>query len=150
MYGPVATWFWPYCDGFCLSNFAAYSLGTGADRGNDSAPITVAAVGLVSLMTSVWSSGVWKPEIGLPSAFFLAASTPSTVAKYEGAYPLATVELNPRSSANLTSFDVAARFTGGLNLTPWRTLIVIVLPSLEICGSEAAKSGTALVVSSGL
>jgi hypothetical protein len=66
MYGPVATWFWPYTDGFCLSNFAAYSSGTGAESGSASAPATTPPVPLLRLKTIVWSSGVSMPEIFAP------------------------------------------------------------------------------------
>jgi len=52
--------------------------------------------------------------------------------------------------ANFTSFEVTARFTGGLNLTFGRILTVTVFWSAEISGSEAARSGTASVKSSGL
>ena len=63
MYGPVNTWFWPYLDGVSLSNFSAYSFGTGAETGSASAPATIAARGRESLKTTVRSSGVWMPEI---------------------------------------------------------------------------------------
>jgi len=50
-----------------------------------------------------------------------------------------------RSKAYLTSFDVTARLTGGLNLTFGLILTVIVLRSLEISGLAAARSGTGAV-----
>ncbi len=67
-----------YVDGFFLSNFAAYSSGTGTVIGITSAAATVPADGLLSLMTSVWSSGVVIPEMsGIPSAGLLGAPTMS-------------------------------------------------------------------------
>ena len=63
---------------------------------------------------------------------------------------MATVGLNPRSMAYLTSLEVTARLTGGLNLTFGLILIVTVLLSAEIWGSPAAMSGTGLVKSVGL
>src|SRR3954466_16013363 len=67
MYGPVKTTFWLYVDGFLASNFFAYSGGTGIVSGITSAAATVAPLGWVSFRTSVWSSGVWMPEmVGMP------------------------------------------------------------------------------------
>ena len=52
-----------------MSNFCAYSFGTGAETGSARAPATIAARGRLSLKTIVWSSGVVMPEISfaLPS-----------------------------------------------------------------------------------
>ena len=55
-----------------------------------------------------------------------------------------------RSIAYFTSAEVASRFTGGQNLTPFFSLTVTVLPSGEAVGYDSAKSGEAFVVSSGL
>jgi hypothetical protein len=65
MYGPVATWCWPYVDGCCLSNFWAYSFGTGAEAGMLRQPATIAPRGRSSLNTIVWASGVVMPEMSL-------------------------------------------------------------------------------------
>ena len=48
------------------------------------------------------------------------------------------------------SLEVTSRFTGGANLTPLRSLMVIVLLSDEICGSLSARSGIAVCELSGL
>jgi len=53
--------------------WSMYSEGTGAVTGIVSALASVGAKGLVSLNTSVVSSGVWMPAIGPP----LALSAPS-------------------------------------------------------------------------
>ena len=51
MYGPVATWFSPYSEGFFLSNFSAYSFGTGADAGStNEAAVTAAVVGAATVL----------------------------------------------------------------------------------------------------
>ncbi len=63
MYGPVNVTYWPYVDGLWASYFFAYSSGTGALTGSDSAWITGTDEERVSLMTSVWSSGVVIPEM---------------------------------------------------------------------------------------
>src|SRR3954453_8237428 len=65
MYGPVNATYWSYVDGFFWSYFLAYSCGTGTVIGITSAAETRWATGLVSLMTSVWLSGVWRPAKGL-------------------------------------------------------------------------------------
>ena len=69
MYGPVATWLFPYAEGVLRSSFCAYSFGTGADAGSASAPARIAPRGRASLKTIVWSSGVVMPLISsaLPS-----------------------------------------------------------------------------------
>ena len=82
MYGPVATRWVPYSDGLFSSIGLAYSGGTGVDSGRPSASPKAVPVGLVSLKTIVWSSGVTMPSIGLPSAFLAASSAPWTSPKY--------------------------------------------------------------------
>ena len=72
----MATWCVPYCDGLAWSSLRAYSGGTGADSGSDSAPMIVEASGLVSLKTIVWESGVWIPAIGPPLAVFAPTTVP--------------------------------------------------------------------------
>ena len=105
-----------------------------------SAAATETASGRDSLSTSVWSSGVVTPEIDL-TPFVGVEGTPSRELKYDGYWPLTLAEKN-RSKAYLTSYDVTARLTGGLNLTFGLILTVIVLRSLEISGLLAARSGT--------
>ena len=83
MYGPVATWFWPYVLVVLSSNFFAYSSGTGADRGITSAwarmppaHLSCPSAGL-RLNTIVVSSGVSMPGILVPgSAPTFAPSRP--------------------------------------------------------------------------
>ena len=65
MYGPVKTTCWSYVDGSFLSNFWAYSFGTGVVIGITSAAATLTATGVCRWKTIVWSSGVVMPEIGL-------------------------------------------------------------------------------------
>ena len=67
MYGPVATWCWPYSDGFSRSNLAAYSSGTGALSVSASAPASTPPVGRSSRKTIVRSSGVRMPLIPVPA-----------------------------------------------------------------------------------
>src|SRR4051812_45559135 len=64
-YGPVNATYWSYVDGFFWSYFLAYSSGTGTVIGITRAAATRTATGLVSLMTSVWLSGVCRPGNGL-------------------------------------------------------------------------------------
>src|SRR3954454_16431160 len=145
MYGPVATGWVPYVAGFLASNLAAYSGGTGAERGRLRAPTTTCPRGRVSLMTRVWWSGVCSP--GRSGRFATGVvGAPTTSRNQMVAYPFWTDLMNPRSSAYLTSSDVAARSTGGENFTPERILMVTVFPSEEICAGPAARSGTALSV----
>jgi hypothetical protein len=47
----------------------------------------------------------------------------------------------------LTSFEVTARFTGGLKRTPVRMCTVTVRPSFETVGMLEARSGTAFMLS---
>src|SRR3954452_7021188 len=70
MYGPVKATYWSYVDGFFASSFFAYSCGTGTVMGITSAADTRWATGLVSLMTSVWLSGVCSPENGVSLEMF--------------------------------------------------------------------------------
>ena len=77
MYGPVATWFWPYSDGCLASNLAAYSSGTGALSGSASAPASTPPVPRLSLKTIVWSSGVSMPGIFVPGLAPIFAPTRS-------------------------------------------------------------------------
>ena len=87
MYGPVATWCSPYVDGFSASYCFAYSSGTGELTGRVRAPVTPAAVVLVSLISSVVSSGAviplmsGAPPVGLSWASLTALSIPSTPAR---------------------------------------------------------------------
>ena len=53
-----------------------------------------------------------------------------------------TAASKPRSIAYFTSAEVTSRFTGGLNLMPFRMWTVIVLPSFEMVGIADARSGT--------
>ena len=69
---------------------------------------------------------------------------PSIALKYDGYWPPTFTE-KKRSKAYLTSFEVTARFTGGLNFTPGLIFTVIVFRSSEICGLSAARSGTGSV-----
>src|SRR3954466_4508336 len=88
------------------------------------------------------------PEIDLtPVDGFVGA--PTIELKYDGYWP-PTLSEKKRSNAYLTSFDVTSRFTGGLNLTPFLILTVMVLRSCEICGLLAARSGTGSLPLSGL
>ena len=73
----MATWFWPYIDGFCSSSFAAYSSGTGALNGRASAPARTPPVPRESLKTIVLSSGVRMPLISVPGLAPGAAPTRS-------------------------------------------------------------------------
>jgi len=109
---------------------------------------TLTACGALSFSTSVWSSGVWMPEIGLTPLVGVFGA-PSIELKYEVYWPPTFAEKN-RSRAYLTSFEVTARFTGGLNLTPCLILTVMVFRSSEICGLPSARSGTGSVALSGL
>ena len=79
MYGPVATWFWPYADGFWRSNSAAYSFGTGALSGRARAPASTPPVPRSSLKTIVRSSGVRMPGISVPGR--APGSAPATSPK---------------------------------------------------------------------
>src|SRR4051794_39508363 len=115
--------------------------------GITSAAATPTPAGLDSLITSVWSSGVVMPEIDLKEPGLVGAPTMSV--KYV-VYSLATFAVNARSKAYLTSLEVTSRLTGGENFTPVRSLTVIVLLSLEICGMDAARSATGCSASSGL
>ena len=66
MYGPVKTTCCPYVEVFPLSNFCAYSFGTGAVPGSVSALAVVRTpTGFVVLITSVVGFGAWMPEIPL-------------------------------------------------------------------------------------
>ena len=79
MYGPVKATYWSYWDGDSLSNFSAYSFGTGTVIGMTRACATDSATGRVSLRTIVWSSGVsmpaigWTPFVGLVGAPSMSA-----------------------------------------------------------------------------
>ena len=55
-------------DGFFSSNFSAYSFGTGAEIGIESAPATTPPVGLVSVKTIVCGSGVVIPSSSVPGS----------------------------------------------------------------------------------
>src|SRR3954470_20445053 len=129
MYGPVNTTCVLYVDGFLASYFLAYSCGTGTVIGITSAAATPTPLGLLSLMTSVWWSGVVRPEIVLNEPGLEGAPTMS--AKYVVYWP-PTFSVKARSIAYLTSFDVTARLTGGENFTPLRILTVTVFASSEI------------------
>src|SRR3954449_975301 len=139
MYGPVNTTCVLYVDGFLASYFFAYSCGTGTVIGMTSAAATPTPLGLESLMTSVLSSGVCRPEISLKDPGFVGAPTMSV--KYVVYWP-PTFSVNARSMAYLTSLDVTARLTGGENFTPLRSLTVMVFASSETCGGPSARSGT--------
>src|SRR3954454_16059582 len=139
MYGPVETTCVLYVDGFLASYFCAYSLGTGTVIGMTRAAATPTPDGLLSLMTSVWLSGVSMPLIGLYEPGFLGAPTMSV--KYVPYWP-PTFSVKKRSKAYLTSLEVTSRLTGGENFTPERSLTVTVLLSEEICGGPSARSGT--------
>jgi len=80
MYGPVATWWLPYDELVPLSNFLAYSAGTGAVSGSWSAP-TKTPLGFDSLNTIVYLSGVWMPEM-LGTVFVDFVGAPSITPKY--------------------------------------------------------------------
>jgi hypothetical protein len=58
--------------------------------------------------------------------------------------PLATEVKNPRSIAYLTSADVTSLLYGFEYMTPFLISTVTVLPSGEISGGFAARSGTML------
>jgi hypothetical protein len=57
--------------------------------------------------------------------------------------------VNPRSIAYLTSFEVTSRWTGLENITPFFIFTVTVLPSAEMSGMSAARSGIGSVFSGG-
>src|SRR5215218_6903128 len=139
MYGPVATMCVLYVDGFFASNSFAYSSGTGIVIGITSAAATTTASGRDRLNSTVWSSGVLMPEIGLTPLVGLFGA-PSIELKYVPYWPPTFTEKN-RSKAYLMSFDVTSRFTGGLNFTPGLIFTVIFFRSSEICGLSAARSG---------
>ena len=88
----------------------------------------------------VWSSGVVMPEISsaLPSWNSL---TPSMSLMKAPTYGPLTFLVNARSIAYLTSLVVTSRFTGGLNFTPVRILIVSDLPSSAISGGTFGEVG---------
>ena len=71
------------------SNSFAYSSGTGAEIGSDSAWVTTYEVGLSSLISSVLSSGVvipamsGAPPVGLSAASFWASSNPTMSERYD-------------------------------------------------------------------
>src|SRR3954467_9863683 len=88
------------------------------------------------------------PEIGFTPLVGVFGG-PSIEVKYDVYWPPTLAEKN-RSRAYLTSFEVTARFTGGLNFTPVLSLTGIVLRSWEISGLLAARSGTGSVPLSGL
>src|SRR4051812_28268486 len=138
MYGPVETTCVLYVEGFFLSNFSAYSLGTGTVIGITSAAATPTPEGLESLMTSVLGSGQVMPEIDLNEPGFFGA--PAMSVKYV-VYSLATLAVKARSNAYLTSSQFASRLTGGENFTPFLILTVIVLLSEAISGGPSARSG---------
>jgi hypothetical protein len=62
---------------------------------------------------------------------------------------LFTLTVNARSIAYLTSFDVTSRLTGGVYLTPSLIFTVTVLPSSEMSGIPAARSGIGSFLSGG-
>src|SRR3954468_14484546 len=144
MYGPVATWWRPYVDGFARSYAAAYSGGTGAVSCITSAAATSPPRGAESRRTRVWSFGVSMPGITVPGA--TSGRAPTMSPKYTAAYGLATVRKNPRSIAYLTSCAVTARLTGGEKRMPGRMLTVTDRPSGATCGGAAARSSTGVVV----
>ena len=84
MYGPVKATYWPYVEGFFASNSFAYSSGTGALIGSDSAwtiTCAIATFGGSSIsIRSVLSSGAvtpamsGAPPVGLSAASFAASS----------------------------------------------------------------------------
>ena len=74
---------------------------------------------------------------------------PTMSPKYCVAYAFGTFSLNARSKAYLMSSHLTARLTGGENLTPSCSLIVMDLPSSAISGSPSAMSGICLELSSG-
>ena len=80
MYGPVKTWCCPYVDCLPLSNFDAYSFGTGTVHGSASA-WPAAPVGTENLSTRVLASGVVMPEISFALPL-LNASRPARVPRY--------------------------------------------------------------------
>ncbi len=55
-----------------------------------------------------------------------------------------------RSIAYFTSAEVTSRFTGGPKRTPFLMRTVTVLPSAEIFGIAAARSGTVLTEFAGV
>src|SRR5919201_6607612 len=108
MYGPVKATYWSYVDGDLASNFDAYSSGTGVEIGSAKACVTSAALGLESLKTMVWSSGVSMPGMsGTVFAGLLGAPTMSR--KYAPAYGDGKWLENARSNAYLMSFEVTSR-----------------------------------------
>src|SRR4051812_43491754 len=139
MYGPVETTCVLYVEGFFASYFFAYSSGTGIVIGMTSAADTSTPSGRLSLNSMVWSSGVLMPEIGL-TPFVEDFGAPWIELKYVAYWPPTLVEKN-RSKAYLTSFDVTAWFTGGLNFTPGLIFTVTVFRSSESWGLSAARSG---------
>src|SRR5947209_10970171 len=102
MYGPVnacTVGFVSYVEGVCASYFFAYSSGTGAVRGIESAFVIVGPNGVFSLKTSVVLFGVSMPEI--VTCGFGDDGAPTSWPKYAAAYPLGTAGVNPRSIAYL-------------------------------------------------
>ena len=77
MYGPVKATYWSYFDGGFASNFVAYSSGTGTVIGMTSACETSGALAVLSFRTSVVSSGVSMPEIGLMSPLLGFSGVPT-------------------------------------------------------------------------
>src|SRR5215210_3584604 len=142
MYGPEATTCVLYVDGDSLSNFDAYSLGTGVVTGMTRKAAKPTPCGLVSLNVILYGSfgSTWMPEISWTPPGFLGA--PSMKLKYV-VYWFGTFLENARSKPYLMSFAWISRLTGGANLTPFLIVTVPDFLSSAISGLPSARAGSA-------
>src|SRR5215213_76544 len=144
MYGPAATTCSLYVDGDCLSNFDAYSLGTGVVTGitrNAEKPTPCALLSSNVILYGSLESSL-MPGMSWTAPGFVGA--PLMKLKYV-VYWFGTFLENARSNAYLTSFAWISRLTGGANLTPFLSSTVTVFLSSESWGSLSARSGRGLV-----
>src|SRR5215217_6075614 len=140
MYGPEATTCSLYVDGDCLSNFDAYSLGTGVVTGitrNAAKPTACALLSSNVILYGSLGSSLMPGTSWTAPGF---AGAPLMKLKYV-VYWFGTFFENARSNAYLMSLAWISRLTGGANLTPFLSVTVTVFLSSEISGSLSARSG---------